>query len=488
MFILNRIVTISKKGAPITVKKIFSVFMSLLMILTLTTPVYATETVATTEHPETTEYPDNPSKEPDLVANAAIVMDVESGKILYEKNAYDKHYPASITKIMTTLLAIENKVDFHETITMSENAIWGIDRDSTNIGLDVGEKVTMEDLLYATMVKSANECAYQIAEVVGGNVEDFADMMNKKAEELGCQNTHFVTPNGLHDDNHYTTAYDMALITREALNYDQFREIAGTQSYTIPPTNLSEDSTELWNGNKMILPASEYYYEYCEGGKTGYTTVANNTLVTYAKKDDLELICVVLDVDGGKYAYSDTRALYNYCYNNYNYYHPLKDFTFENEETEEEINNSILNNYYSNLDHEMIDLEVDKSFKILVSNSLDITQIHQETTLYDEAKDQVLGEITFSYDDTPLGTTYIKSSSPSLSSTIGSQKPEKGKKSVWTVIKKILKTIGIIIVCIIVLLGIYMCIAAFIRNKRRNNRRRQYARRRRRRKDNDYYF
>lgn len=232
-------------------KKIFTIFMAWIMILTLVTPVYATEIEATTEHPETTEYPNEPSREPDLVATAAIVMDAESGQILYEKNAYERRYPASITKIMTTLLAIEHKVNMNETVTMTDNAVWGIDRDSTNIGLDVGEKVTIGDLLYATMVKSANECAYAIAEIVGGDVEHFADMMNEKAKELGCQDTHFVTPNGLHDDNHYTCAYDMALITKAAIQYDEFREIAGTQSYTIPPTNLSEDSTELWNGNKI---------------------------------------------------------------------------------------------------------------------------------------------------------------------------------------------------------------------------------------------
>lgn len=469
-------------------KKIFTIFMAWIMILTLVTPVYATEIEATTEHPETTEYPNEPSREPDLVATAAIVMDAESGQILYEKNAYERRYPASITKIMTTLLAIEHKVNMNETVTMTDNAVWGIDRDSTNIGLDVGEKVTIGDLLYATMVKSANECAYAIAEIVGGDVEHFADMMNEKAKELGCQDTHFVTPNGLHDDKHYTCAYDMALITKAAIQYDEFREIAGTQSYTIPPTNLSEDSTELWNGNKMIYPASEYYYEYCEGGKTGYTTMANNTLVTYAKKDDLELICVVLDVDGAKYAYSDTRALYNYCYNNYSYYYPLSNFSYETEEDEEEDNNSLLNNYYAHLDHELIDLEVDKSFHILVNNSLDVTTIEQQTTLYDKAKDNVLGEITFRNGEEVLGTTYITTSSPSLSSTMKTTKDEKKTNTVWTVIKKILKTLGIIVLCLAALLVIYIIIISIICNKRRNNRRRNYSYRRRRRKKDDYYF
>ncbi len=467
-------------------KKIITIFTAWIMILTFAIPVCATE--VTTEHIETTEYTNDSTREPDLVSTAAIVMDANSGQILYEKNAYEKRYPASITKIMTTLLAIENKVDFNETVTMSENAIWGIDRDSTNIGLDVGEKVTIGDLLYATMVKSANECAYQIAEVVGGDVEHFADMMNEKAKEIGCQNTHFVTPNGLHDDNHYTCAYDMALIMKEALQYEEFREIAGTQSYTIPPTNMSEDSTELWNGNKMIHPTSEYYYKYCEGGKTGYTTMANNTLVTYAKKDDLELICVVLDADGAKYAYTDTRALYNYCYNNYSYYYPLSNFSFESDEDSEETPNILLSNYYSNLDHDLIDLEVDKSFRILVNNSLDTTTIEQKVTLYDKAKDNKLGEITFTNGDTTLGTTYITTSSPSLSSAIHTQETEQETSKVWTVMKKILKIIGIIILSLIIILIIYIIIISILKNKRRNNRRRNYSYKRKKRNRDDYYF
>lgn len=470
-------------------KKYIALFMALVLMFSFSTPVFATEVEQTTEHPRTTEYPNEPDRQPDLVATAAIVMDVESGQILYEKNAYDKHYPASITKIMTTLLALEKNVDLNETITMTDNAIWGIDRDSTNIGLDVGEKVTMKDLLYATMVKSANECAYQIAEVLGGDVESFADMMNKKAEQLGCQNTHFVTPNGLHDDNHYTTAYDMALITKEALKFDQFREIAGTQSYTVPPTNLSEESTELWNGNKMILPASPYYYEYCEGGKTGYTTVAHNTLVTYAKQNDLELICVILDCDGGaEYAYSDTKALYNYCYNNYSYYYPLSDFSFDFEEEEETDFNPILDNYYFNLNHDMIDLVVDHDYRILVNNSFDTTQIKQNVALYDKAKDNTLGEITFTYEEELLGTAYITSSNPSLDSTIHTDQQEEKPKSKGGSILKVLKRIGLFILWFLIIFGAYIVFAYIVRYMKRNKRRRNYRRRRRRRQNDDYYF
>ncbi len=471
-------------------KKTFAIVMALLLIFTFITPVYATgETVeeeVTTEHPETTEYPDDPSRAPDLVCGAAIVMDAASGQILYEKNAYDKKYPASITKILTTLVALEHGVNFDETITMSENAIWGIERDSTNIGLDVGEKVSVRDIMYATMVKSANECAYAVAELVAGDLESFANVMNKRIEEIGCQNTHFVTPNGLHDDNHYTCAYDMALITREALKNDTFREIAGTLSYVVPETNLADETRPLWNGNRMINPSEPYYYEYCKGGKTGYTTKANNTLVTFAEKDGLELICVILDCDGWKYSYTDSKALYNYCYNNYSYFYPLSDFSFESDNENSKEDNTILSNYYTSLNHEMVDLVVDHNYSLLLHRSFDTTLIEKQIHLFDKAQENVLGEIIFSYNGEQIGSTPITSTTPLLSSQMVKD-VEKEKTSIWSKIGKILLYILLVIVGLFVIFLIYLGFASLVRRSKRNRRRRGY-RRRSRRKDDDYYY
>lgn len=470
-------------------KKTTAILLAFLLIFTFSIPSQATETTeATTEHPETTEYPDDPSREPDLVSNAAIVMDAATGQILYEKNAYDKKYPASITKILTTILALDNNANFNDTITMSENAIWGIERDSTNIGLDVGEKVTVEDCIYATMVKSANECAYAIAEYVAGDLESFAKLMNEKAKEIGCEHTNFVTPNGLHDDNHYTTAYDMALITKYALQNDTFRQIAGTLSYTVPPTNLSEESVEIWNGNKMINTSTSYYYEFCEGGKTGYTTKANNTLVTFAKKDGLELICVILDCDGAQYAYTDSRALYNYCYNNYSYFYPLSDFSFDSDEEDVKETNIILDNYYNSLNHEMIDLTVDKEYSLLINKSLDTTKIEREIKLYDKAKEDALGEINFLYDGELIGTTSITSTTPLLSSQM-TKEEEKTSSSIWKKIGKVLVIILLIVLVLFVLLIIYIIFAACVRKIKRERKYRYRRKNRRRRKyDDDYYF
>ena len=421
-------------------------------------------------------------------AEAGIVIDMDSDTVLFGQNIHVGYPPASITKILTTILALDNNANFNDTITMSENAIWGIERDSTNIGLDVGEKVTVEDCIYATMVKSANECAYAIAEYVAGDLESFAKLMNEKAKEIGCEHTNFVTPNGLHDDNHYTTAYDMALITKYALQNDTFRQIAGTLSYTVPPTNLSEESVEIWNGNKMINTSTSYYYEFCEGGKTGYTTKANNTLVTFAKKDGLELICVILDCDGAQYAYTDSRALYNYCYNNYSYFYPLSDFSFDSDEEDVKETNIILDNYYNSLNHEMIDLTVDKEYSLLINKSLDTTKIEREIKLYDKAKEDALGEINFLYDGELIGTTSITSTTPLLSSQM-TKEEEKTSSSIWKKIGKVLVIILLIVLVLFVLLIIYIIFAACVRKIKRERKYRYRRKNRRRRKyDDDYYF
>lgn len=253
----------------------------------------------------------------DVVSDSAIVMDVDTGTVLYAKNEHAEHYPASITKIMTALLAIENG-NIADTVTYSEEAVFNIDRGSSSIARDVGEQMSLEQCLYAMMLESCNSSAYAIAEHVGGTYDNFIKMMNDKATELGCQNTHFNNPNGLPDENHYTSCYDMALISREAFKQETFRTITGTRTYTIPPTNKHEESTYLNNHHEMLhfYKTSKYLYDYCVGGKTGYTTQANSTLVTYAVKDGMTLVCVVMNTQSPN-QYLDTTNLFNYCFDNF---------------------------------------------------------------------------------------------------------------------------------------------------------------------------
>lgn len=253
----------------------------------------------------------------DVASESAIVMDEDTGTILYAKNENLSQYPASITKIMTALLAVENG-NMSDIVTYSEAAIYNVERGSSGIARDVGEQMTLEQCLYAMLLESCNSSAYAIAEHIGGTYDNFIKMMNDKAKELGCTNTHFNNANGLPDENHYTSAFDMALISREAFKNETFRTIIGTRNYTIPPTNKHDEVTPLNNHHEMLhyYKTNKYLYDYCLGGKTGYTTQANSTLVTFAKKDNMTLVCVVMNTQSPNHYY-DTTNLFNYCFDNF---------------------------------------------------------------------------------------------------------------------------------------------------------------------------
>lgn len=255
------------------------------------------------------------STPPEIEADAGILMDASTGEILFEKNMNKEEYPASITKLMTVLLAFEYG-NLDDTITFSKEAVFGIERNSSHIAIDVGEQITMEQALYAILLQSANEVSLGVAEHISGSKEEFSKLMNKRAKELGCTSTNFLNPNGLHDENHYTTAHDMALIAKEVLKYDKFREIISTIHYKIPPTNKQKETRNLYVQHQMIKPPSIYVYEGCEGGKTGFTNEAQNTLVTYAKKGDMELIAVVFKCHGAGH-YVDTAKLFDYGFENF---------------------------------------------------------------------------------------------------------------------------------------------------------------------------
>ena len=250
-----------------------------------------------------------------IESDAAICMDGNTGAVLYGKNIEKQEYPASITKIMTVLLALENG-NLDDTVTFSENAVYSIEYGSAHLGLTEGEELTLEQCLYGIMLASANEISNAVAEHIGGSVEKFADMMNQKAEELGCANTHFVNPNGLHDDNHYTCAYDMALITQAAMKYDKFREIIHTQEYSYPETNLVKEKRYFANHHGMLMDESRAYDGFI-GGKTGYTDEAWNTLVSTAERDGMLLISVVLHANGQDIEYGNTKTVLDYGYNNF---------------------------------------------------------------------------------------------------------------------------------------------------------------------------
>ena len=296
--------------------------LSLLMVVQLFVtpiPAYASEVATTSpEENETTSIEDFVWPEgPDVYADGAIVMEASTGLVLYEKDIYSSYFPASITKIMTTLLALENN-SLNETMTMSHEAEWDVDFDSSRIGLVEGESVSLKDALYAVMLESANEVSYGVAEhVAKGPMSDFAAMMTDRAKELGAVNTNFTNPHGLHDPNHYTCAYDMALIGRAAIQLPDFRTITGSRTYTIPATNKNV-ARPLANHHRFIRKTITY--DGAIGGKTGGTNEAKTTLVTYAKRNGLTLIAVVLHVDTALHAYEDTAKMLDFAFDNYALY------------------------------------------------------------------------------------------------------------------------------------------------------------------------
>ena len=240
---------------------------------------------------------------PEISAQTAIMIEANSGEELYEKNPDQKAYPASITKIMTALLAIENG-DLDKKVKVSGNAA-GVE--GSSIYLEAGEMITLRDLVYGLMLRSGNDAAIAIAEEIGGSVNNFVMMMNKRARELGACNTHFANPNGLHNPEHYTTARDMALISMAAMKNPEFKKVVGAKSWV---TDRGEGKYNyFYNKNKVV-----YQYDGGNGIKIGYTKAAGRTLVASSERDGMELICVVMNAPDW---FQDTYKLMDYAYGQY---------------------------------------------------------------------------------------------------------------------------------------------------------------------------
>lgn len=340
-------------------------------------------------------------KGPEVQSSSAIVMEINTGMVLYEKNMNDVHYPASITKILTALLAIEN-CNMDEVVVFSNDSVFKTE--GSGIARDVGEEMTMEQCLYAVMLASANECAYAVAEHVAGDIDSFIKMMNDRAKELGCKNTNFTNCNGLPDEQHYTSAYDMALIAREAYANETFRIMCSTKTYTIPFTNKHDDEeTYLQNHHQMLYPLKtrKYLYDYCLGGKTGYTTAANSTLVTYAEKNGMTLVCVVMDAPGSGH-YEDTRALFDFCFDNFK-----KVNVSENE-------NSYANeNKVGSFNNNQPFVSLDKKGSVILPVTAEFKDADFEI-IYDYADDNILGSIQYTYADRVVGRADIISTNTQI--------------------------------------------------------------------------
>lgn len=283
-------------------------FLSLLMCLVITVTaagMFPIEALAAPDWPEG----------PAVAAEGACLIDANTGTILYSKNMDEPFFPASITKIMTALIVIET-TPLDETVTFSREAVFNVEPGSSSLGMDVGDQLSVEDCLYGLLLKSANEVGNALAEHVAGSVEDFAVMMNERAKELGCTNTNFANPHGLNNPEHKVSAHDMALIAAAAFSNETFVRIDSTRSYHVPPTKRNPDGIYVSCGHRMLKKNDAMYYPGIIGGKTGYTSLAGNTLVTCAERNGLKLVSVVMK-DTNPSHYEDTKNLLDFGFANF---------------------------------------------------------------------------------------------------------------------------------------------------------------------------
>lgn len=281
---------------------------------------YVEPTLSSDAQPYDEEHPENLDAD-QLIAHSAILIEASSGQVIFEKNPDEPMYPASTTKILTTLLGImmTDESEMNQTVLVSDEAM-NIAADSSTMGLSAGEEINFTDLLFGTMLLSANEGANVIAEAVSGDIQSFVDLMNETAAIFGCTNTHFANPHGYHDVNHFTTARDMAIIAREAMQNDQFRAIANTTQYQLARTNLQRART-IRSKHEIQLPGTEespnkYFYPYATGIKTGFHSAAANCFVGSAERDGVELISVVF-YTSRRGRWTDTKKLFEYGFSQY---------------------------------------------------------------------------------------------------------------------------------------------------------------------------
>jgi len=387
-----------------TLKKLFSMLILLIFI-----NIYFSDIILAETNSISSLNQENPSSL-ELNSEAAILIEVESGNILYEKNSNEKMYPASTTKIMTAILAIEN-CNLDDKAIVSENAVALVPSGYTNAKLVPGEKMTIKDLLYALMLNSANEAANVLAEYISGSIDDFAILMTKKAEELGCINTNFLNANGMHEDNHYTTAYDLAIIAKYCMQNEIFREIVKTVKYELPSTEQYPNNDRIMNNTNLLLnPNSQYYYEYTIGVKTGFTTQAGNCLVSSAYKDGIELIAVTLKAGSSSthtsYRFNDNKNLLEYGYNNFSNQKIIsKDTIVDNIEIENATKES-----------RNINVLTKESIYDFISNDTDISKLKPEIKFNDNLSSPIyagdtIGKITYTLNDKEYSTDLIAETS-----------------------------------------------------------------------------
>lgn len=346
-----------------------------------------------------------------LKCGFALLMDAESGQVLYEQQAYDKAYPASMTKVMTALLTLEaleeGIITLDTMIPASQLAATKELSDESSADMQAGEQMSVKDMMYCLLLPSANDCARALAEYLAGSLDSFVEKMNQRAAKLGCKNTHYANVTGLHDPEHYTCAYDMVLVFRQAMTHPLFMEVIGTKEYVTSPTNMSGERY-LYSLNGLISETHYpgYLYEPCIGGKTGSTTEAGKCLVSASKKDDITLISVIMN--SGVTIAEDGTEVYDRFVETVR----LQEYGFQNFHkaalTQPETAVATVAVTLSK-DGKEVGVVPRGSIPVLLSNSIAEAEIQTEVTLFEESveapveKGQVMGSMRLYYGDQTFG-------------------------------------------------------------------------------------
>lgn len=460
-----------QKNKRFKINKIFILLLGLCLFLSTPMTVYAAPDYKALaeqrknlpiESNSYENWPDGPA----ISAQSAIVMDVDSGTVLYAKNIHEMLYPASTTKIMTCLLAVENAA-MNENVEFSYDAVFGVPRDGSNMGIDVGEILPMEDCLYGILVGSANEVAAAVGEHIGGDTETFLQMMNDRAKELGCKNTNFMNANGLHDDNHYTTAYDLALIARAFFSNDYLANIANTPRVHFEPTATQPDDFYLNNKNKLV--SGEIKYEYYLGGKTGYTSDARQTLVSCAEKDGMRLVCVVMKEETPD-QFNDTVTLFNYGFSNF------KKVKVSEVETKYTVENS---GFFATgqdvFGNSKSILQLDENACIVIPATAEFTDV-ESTISYDNLDNNQVANITYTYNDVFVGNVSVNITENTEVYDFDSASVPTGNVAIVNV-----KNVILWVILIAVILSVIFFIARYINQYHFGGKKGRMAKKRRRR-------
>ncbi len=471
-------------------KSLASFFLVPAMVLSLCQTaglhsVFADEPSDSTSIAVNTEWPAYPS----IYAEAGVLIDAASGTVLYEKNGYSQMYPASITKIMTTMLALEYG-NLSEMVEFSHYSVYSLESGAAHVSMDQGELLSMNDCLYAIMLASANEVSNAVAEHIAKKqpeyekriaeldaagqeyndsvvaIQVFAEMMNSRAVQCGARNTHFCNPNGLFDENHFTTCYDMAMITREAIKNDQFLKVESQLTYTLPTTNLKTETQPIANRHKMLFPLNAVYYEGILGGKTGYVDQSGNTLVTFARRNGMTLISVVMR-SNSQNVYNDTKLLLDYGFNNFS----LTNIS-QNETNFTPSNNSYIFSSNSSL------IKISPDDYVILPNSVSLEQCSSHLTFSEENPD-IFARLEYTLGDRSVGSaTLTVNREENNRFEFGPKIEEETKKEpvdndYITINLRVVLAVSVIILVILLILYFFKS-SRISRNRRRRNKRNIY--------------